>query len=362
MPPTEVHFNGSVNLADAETVMREIATRVPVGVRRVPDGETGDRREWIGTQLRRFRSTPGLEQVETSATEGYGAPPGVRVRDGVDPDTLSWPNLGYADAYQASFATFERLRSEQVLPGHIRFQVQYPTPLAPVRAFLVPEDHQRVEASYERALTADLDRLLAAVPHPDIAVQWDVAVEIGALEIGALEADRGDTGTPTFAAIVERLARYVDRVPEDVPVGLHLCYGDRGHRHFVEPASLDLQVRVANALCGAARRAVDWFSLTVPQYQREEAFFAPLRTLRAGEENEVYLSLVPYHPARQEPGTTGEQVRLVDHHLGRASWGISTECGMGRAEPDEIPVLLDTHREIVAAHASAGVTARPGRR
>ena len=29
MPPTSVHFNGGVNLADAETVMREIATRVP---------------------------------------------------------------------------------------------------------------------------------------------------------------------------------------------------------------------------------------------------------------------------------------------------------------------------------------------
>jgi hypothetical protein len=29
MPPDHVHFNGSVNLADTETVMREIATRVP---------------------------------------------------------------------------------------------------------------------------------------------------------------------------------------------------------------------------------------------------------------------------------------------------------------------------------------------
>lgn len=33
----------------------------------------------------------------------------------------------------------------------------------------------------------------------------------------------------------------------------------------------------------------------------------------------------------------------------------------GQVLPDEIPVLIDTHREIVAAHAPAGVTARPGR-
>jgi hypothetical protein len=33
-----------------------------------------------------------------------------------------------------------------------------------------------------------------------------------------------------------------------VPVGLHLCYGDYEHHHFVEPESLGLQVGVINAL------------------------------------------------------------------------------------------------------------------
>jgi hypothetical protein len=40
-------FNGSVNLVDTESVMREIAARVPSGLRRMPDGETGDRGNWI---------------------------------------------------------------------------------------------------------------------------------------------------------------------------------------------------------------------------------------------------------------------------------------------------------------------------
>ena len=31
MPPSSVHFNGSVNLPDAETVMREISARIPTG-------------------------------------------------------------------------------------------------------------------------------------------------------------------------------------------------------------------------------------------------------------------------------------------------------------------------------------------
>ena len=58
MPADHVHFNGSVNLADAESVMREIASRVPSGLRRIPDGETGDRGNWIFFQLQKFLQLP----------------------------------------------------------------------------------------------------------------------------------------------------------------------------------------------------------------------------------------------------------------------------------------------------------------
>ena len=60
MPPTGVHFNGSVNLADSESVMREIVSRVPSGVRRIPDGETGDRGNWIFFQMQKFLQSPAL--------------------------------------------------------------------------------------------------------------------------------------------------------------------------------------------------------------------------------------------------------------------------------------------------------------
>jgi hypothetical protein len=50
---------------------------------------------------------------------------------------------------------------------------------------------------------------------------------------------------------------------------------------------------------------------------------------------------------------TGDQVRLIDAALaaspgGSRAWGICTECGMGRAGREEVPGLLDLHREIVA--------------
>ena len=329
--------------------MREIAARVPEGVSRVPDGETGDRQNWIFYQLQKFWQTPGLEEagVSDSTVEGYEQMPKVKIAEGADAESITWPDLGYATAYRESYGVFTRLRKEGVLPADARFQVQYPTPLASVNAWLVPEDQDRIEASYERALFADLRRLLADVPHDDIAVQWDVAVEFG-----ILASEFAATANQSFESIVARLARCVEQVPADVPVGMHFCYGDYQHQHFVQPESLALQVGVANALKTAAGRPVNWHSFTVPQNRRDESYFEPLRDLRPGEHNELYFALVPYYPADQEPGTTEEQVRLIDQYLGSDEWGICTECGMARAEPEDIPVLLDKHREIIRSYAT----------
>jgi len=351
MPQGHVHFNGSVNLADAETVMREIAARVPSGLRRIPDGETGDRGGWIQFQGQKFMQMPWLvpERPPDDPGRTYAQRPRLRLAGGADPATVIWPDLGYADAYLESYPVFARLREEGVIPSGVRFQVEYPTPMASISGYIVPEQQQILLGSYERAMFADLGRVLAVIPGGDVAVQWDVAAEFRILE-DVPEAG----GAQAFDAIIAALARCVGQVPADIPAGLHLCYGDYGHRHFKQPESLALQVRVVNAVTAAAGRPVSFISFTVPQYQSEDGYFAPLAGLAAGRDTELNFALVPYHPAEQAPGTTQAQVRLIDASLaaspgGRREWGISTECGMGRAGREEIPALLDLHREILAS-------------
>ena len=135
----------------------------------------------------------------------------------------------------------------------------------------------------------------------------------------------------------------------------------------LEPESLATQVAVVNRLNATARRQVSFFAFTVPQYQRDPAYFEPLHGLRIRPGTEIYFALVPYHPDQQAAGTTEEQVRLIDENLvnhpgngGAPAWGICTECGMARAEREEIPRLLDLHREILEAHATPAVTAATG--
>ncbi len=351
MPPTSVHFNGSVNLPDAETVMREISSRIPVGVRRMTDGETGERGYWILFQIQKFLRMPEFESVTVGQAyeTSPDAPqmPQLRFAEGASADRIEWPDLGYADAYAESFGIFDRLQGGGTIPAGVRFQVQYPTPLASTAGTIVPDDLPAVAASYERALFADLDTLLERLPHDRCAVQWDVAVEFGLLE-GAM----GPGSAMPIDQVTPALVRCVDRVPADVPVGLHLCYGDYGHQHFKQPESIQLQVNLVNAVAAAAQRPVNWASFTVPQARNDAGYFAPLRDLTAGQETELYFALVPYHPDDQPDGTAADHARHIDAALGRSAagqreWGICTECGMGRVERGDVPKLLDLHREIL---------------
>jgi hypothetical protein len=349
MPPSSVHFNGSVNLPDAETVMREISARIPAGVRRMTDGETGERNYWISFQTAKFEQMPEFELVASGRAYETAADapdmPQLRLAEGASADTIAWPNLGYADEYTKSFAIFDRLQEEGTIPSGVRMQLQYPTPLASVAGTIAPEDLPAAAPGYEQALFADLDTLLARLPHDRIAVQWDIAVEMGALE-----------GAMGMAMPMEQIApgiiRCLERVPADVPAGLHLCYGDYGHQHWKQPESLQMQVDLVNAVTAAGGRRLDFVSFTVPQDRDDSAYFEPLRELRAGAETELNFALVPYHPAEQPAGTTARQIEHIDSALaaspgGAREWGICTECGMGRVASEDVPALLDLHREIL---------------
>src|SRR6185437_836230 len=59
-----------------------------------------------------------------------------------------------------------------------RFQISLPTPLAVVQAFFwgnpaLPELCQ----SYETTLLDEVGQILRAIPHDELSIQWDIAVE-----------------------------------------------------------------------------------------------------------------------------------------------------------------------------------------
>jgi len=343
------HLVGSINFDDAETTMRTAAERLGDRLKRIPDGEVGERFHWIVFQADRLGRAEGIERVgDTPIPLRMLDMRPVRLSDGVRAADLELPPLGYAEAALESWEVFARLQGEGVIPAGTRFQVSLPTPLGVIGSLVRAEDREAFEPVYESALAGELERLLAAIPHDRLAIQWDAALEFAMIEADARGAARGG-GYAWFddiwAGTVSRVARQLDRVPAGVEVGVHLCYGDIAEKHFVEPSDTANLTRFASLVARAAARPLTWVHLPVPIERDDDAYFAPLESLAIPGETELYLGLV-----HREDGAAGaaRRIETARRHVGRP-FGVATECGFGRAPEGAAIPLFEAHRAVSAA-------------
>ncbi len=337
---------GSVNFDDAETTMRTAAALLGPQLRRIPDGEVGKRFHWIMFQPDVLGEADGIERIGDEPIPfkaGIDARP-LRIADGVDAAGIQLPPLGYADAAVESYAVFTRLRREGVVPGGTRFQVSLPTTVAVVSSFFFGDDRAAIDPVYTAALLRELDGILASIPHDDLAIQWDVASEMGVIEAAPAFGRVMDVwweGDP-FPGLVDRLAAFIDAVPLDVEVGVHLCYGDVAEKHFFEPTDAANLVRYANAVITASARELTWLHLPVPIERDDEEYYAPLAELEY--DGELYLGLV-----HREDGAEGAERRIAAAQRVVPQFGVATECGIGRAPEGTTDGILRTHAEVAAS-------------
>ena len=359
--PQDVLLVGSIPGNDAAEAMSMCAQGVGAHLNCLPDGETGNRRIWINFLAATvYDRSPYLETLnrpapvepehpqewrergEDWAPRGYEDHWQFKVRDGVT--EMNFPSLGYAEAARSSYQTFCELREAGQIAPHIRFMVAIPLVESGVRIFLANgEDYALVRSAYERALATEIETLLSFIPADDLAVQWDICMEILAIDlddqqIGLFPWDA--EGEP-----LERLMRSLkyacELVPEQVLLGCHLCYGDLGHKHVIEPGDLRTVVDVANRAQKLVARPIDFFHMPVPRDRNDEKYFAPLEELDIAP-GKLFLGLVHH-----TDGLTGTKNRIDQARKLIAGFGIATECGFGRRPIEQMPELLEIHRGAV---------------
>ena len=178
-----VHLVGSVNFEDAETTIRTAAEGLGGHLKRIPDGEVGERWHWIAFQPDRLAQTPGIGRVgdEPVLVRGVDFRP-ARIEEGVRAEDLELRPLGYAEAALESWQVFSRLKHEGVVPPGTRFQVSLPTPLGVVGSSVREEDRPEFEPVCEAALARELHQIVDAIPNDELAIQWDAALEFAHLE------------------------------------------------------------------------------------------------------------------------------------------------------------------------------------
>jgi hypothetical protein len=333
-----VQFVGSVHLESAAEVFASIGATVGDCVRRIPDGETGARSGWISWQRAKLKQADGLEEKGRRNAVAIHNRPELGLKDGIKADQVRLAPLGFAEEAIKSYAIFQRLRSEGKFPRDVRFQVSVPTPLAVVYAFFVPDAVRPMWPVYERRMYQELDEMFGAIPAKDLAIQWDIAIEIDRI----LEFPEIRKNYP-MDEIVAAITRISDYVPSDVELGHHFCYGDPGHKHIIEPKDTGLMVEFANQLKAAIKRPITWMHMPVPRDRSDDAYFAPLKGLRLEPDTELYLGLI-----HLTDGVEGAKTRIAAARGAVSDFGIATECGFGRRATETIPRLLELHRDIAA--------------
>jgi ubiquinone/menaquinone biosynthesis C-methylase UbiE len=320
--PLGAHLVGSVPLGSAEEVFLTASAALGDRLRRIPDGETGPRADWIVWQYSVLSARPQFE-VGPPAPTFYRALPRLRVHPGEDPAGIRFGALGYAVAALGSYEAFRRLKRDGAVPLWCRLQVCLPTPLAPISAFVSFDDQAAVEPAYEAAIAAEVAAILEAIPHDQLALQWDTNFEFSMLD-GDLPAWFPDVK----GGILERLIRLSRLVPPDVELGFHFCYGDGKDAGRHPPRDMARLVEIAN-----------WIHMPAAREAPPDGFLEPLHDLRLGPETELYLGVLLAERDHV-------QERIDTAHELAGEFGLATVCGWGRLAPSLIPDLLRTHAEL----------------
>jgi hypothetical protein len=339
--PGTVHLVGSIGLDTVEEVFRTVGRMLGPYLRRIPDGEVGGRKLWISWQYPLLRASVYLRPDPSGAVRPTNRFPLLTLAEGVAPSDVRFGELGYAREARASYLDFVAARENGTLPKGIRFQVCLPTPFAVVSSVVVPGVLAAVEAAYEKAMTAEVAALCRHIPHHDLCIQWDVCNEMVIWDGQFSDAVPADIAVQT---LVERMQRLCSSIPEDVELGIHLCYGDFGARHFVEPKDAAKMVDFANVLARSIKHRLAYIHMPVPIDRRDDEFHRPLRDLKLADGTELFLGVV-----HAKDGVEGTKARIAAAQRYVPSFGIATECGMARARSeDTVRALLKIHAEVCA--------------
>ena len=334
--PTEVHLVGSIGLDSVDDVFRTVGRRLGRRLRRVPDGEQGPRRLWISFQYPFLLASPFLRPDPGGAARKNSGFRLLVLAEGVTTGELRFGELGYAREARASYQDFLAARERGDLPKQVRFQVCLPTPMAVIRGFCTGKDVAGIERAYEAAMIREAQAICRAIPHRDLCIQWDVCYEMIAWD--GQPQEFFPPITVTKDEIIAPFARLCAAIPADVELGFHLCYGDFGAKHAIEPKDAAKLVEISNALAKAVAHPIAYIHMPVPIARSDAAYFKPLADLKLSPASRLYLGVV------HSDGAEATRKRIAAASQYAAGFGIATECGMARQRtPELVEKLIDVH-------------------
>lgn len=327
-----VYLVGSMPLGSTAEVFETVGAAFGARIRQIPDGELGERSDWITHLVTLFRGNPAFEESD----EVFGVYSGAanyrryRLRPGVSPQDITFGSLGYAELTLKSYDEFRHQRDAGKIAPGTRFQVDLVPAHSVLWLFVVEREQTLIEPVYNAALLRELDSILKSIPQGDLAIQLDIASAVFA------RLERGQP-TPHGRTKPQMIERFLDhRGPRRSsaggrPVAAALLLrrrqpstGRRANRHGRHGE------RTASQALASDRSS----SHAVPRDRFDDAYFAPLRRLDLAPDTELCLGLVLHrrHRGHTQAHGRGVQVRpgLCRRHRMRL-WASRSENDPGVA-------------------------------
>lgn len=329
------HLVGSIPLASAKEAMAAGLDRLGPALRWLPDGETGERRNWILHIVESFRTHPDLELKREGGWTDYDDTPVFRIRRGA---TLTGESLdfGHVADFQASYPTLLALREQHGRPD-LAYQLGIPGDfdmalftLGPAGAF-----------THRTPFTESTVRTIRAVHEQagdDVVFQIEVPAELVFVAKMPPPLQR-----PMALLLGRGITRLVAQAPQGARFGVHLCLGDMNHRALGRMRDVSPLVHLSNAIIASwpSDRRLEFihapFAAAEEPPPNSRGFYEPLRSLQLPDDVELIAGF-----AHEEQSLEAQRA-LRDHLdslLGRPV-GVATACGLGRREPEPALATMD---------------------
>ncbi len=327
-PGRSAHLVGSTPFDTTAEALDLALSRLGPHLRSLPDGETGERRNWIIHIVESFRQHPDLEVTREGDWSDYDRTPTFRVRPGhrLGGEAL---DFGHVAAFAASYPLF-RERRERLGRPDLAFQVGIPGDFDMALFTLGPMGALRRRRPFTDATVSEIRRVFDAAGS-DVIFQLEIPAEL----VFVARFPRFAQGL-VARMLARGIANIARRAPAGARFGIHLCVGDMNHRALAKLRDVTPLVLLANAIAAAwpTGRPLEFihapFAAAVVPPSNRASFYAPLARLHIAPATRFIAGFV------HEERSLEEQLRLLallDALVGRRV-DVATSCGLGRRERD----------------------------
>lgn len=335
-----VHLVGTVPAADAAAAFELFASKLDGHLPRwVPDGETGDRQDWVLRIVEDLRRHPDLELARDGDWSDYDTTPYFKVARGRHFETLE---LDYSRYFAQSWPAFEEFRQGRPdapvlqvgIPSHVDLAlIAFGFKPGPALAHLAPFRDATV-----REITRIHDRA-----GDDVVFQLEIPIPL-ILLTRVPEPLRGVVARLLAAELVKA----VRRSPGGTRFGIHLCYGDMNHKAMGDPEDSGPLVQLSNALIRAwpASQRLEFVHAPFARGHKppslDTGFYAPLADLKLPAGVRFAAGIVHEDLGLAELKMLRDRIEtLFDQSV-----DVGAACGLGRRNAEKAKANLELSRAV----------------